>query len=470
MHSKRRRFQLLIVFVALASGSTHAGESVRLPAGEFSNTETGSTAFSIPYPGLSKKQSGQSTDGFEKFNENWVVPPYPYGVWGLGPTFNEDRCGHCHINNGRGQTPARGELAERGMLVRISVPGQAAGGEPQPHTVYGHQIQTRGIEGRVPAEGQVRFDYTMRSVQLADGETVTLREPRISVESLQFGAFGEEVMISPRLAQQIVGLGLLEAVPGEDILEIAAGQPALGVSGRPNYVFDIETERTLLGRFGWKASQPSIRQQTAAAFIADIGATTYLFPQENCPKAQIECRNLPSAARCEGQGGCAHTHRPEVTPSRLSNITFYVQSLTVPARRNVDDPRVRDGERLFESIGCAACHVPALRTGEEAFMDAAAGLTIYPYTDLLLHDMGDELADGRPDFEADGREWRTPPLWGIGLLKTINGNGELLHDGRARDVVEAVLWHGGEAQPAREAFRKLSKNERASLRSFVESL
>ena len=441
-----------------------------LSAGPFTVAEAGPGSFLVPVPTLTKEQSATFAAGHEQFNEAWVVAPDPGGVWGLGPTFNEDRCVHCHERNGRARAPHDGGQAVRGMLVRLSIPGRSAEGAPLPHPVYGDQLQNRAIEGRVPAEGQASFAYEEREERFADGERVHLRAPRIAYEQLVFGAFDANVLTSPRVAPAMVGLGLLEAVPEEALLAIAQDQLAHGISGRPNRVWDMEIEQTVIGRFGWKANQPNIRQQVAAAFHADIGATTYMFPEENCPSVQKECLDLPSASKCGGQGGCTgNMFRPEVVPSRLTNITFYLQALAVPARRNVDDPQVREGEALFVQARCSVCHVPELRTGPMPGL-SAQGVTIRPYTDLLLHDMGEELADNRPDFEADGREWRTPPLWGIGLLKTVNGHTDLLHDGRARNVTEAILWHGGEAHASREAFRIMSRAEREALLRFVESL
>jgi CxxC motif-containing protein (DUF1111 family) len=259
-------------------------------------------------------------------------------------------------------------------------------------------------------------------------------------------------------------------VPEQSILAIAREQEKLGVSGKPNYVWDYENSRTVLGRFGWKAGQPNLRQQTAVAFLNDIGATSHFFPEENCPSVQVQCLDVPSASKCGGQGGCTGNYRPEVVPSRLSNITLYLQALAVPARRNVNDPDVKRGEQLFFQSRCSACHVPELRTGGKTAIPAAADLPIHAYTDLLLHDMGEGLADGRPEYRADGREWRTPPLWGIGLVPEVNGHGDLLHDGRARNIAEAILWHGGQAEPSREMFRALPKADREALVKFVSSL
>lgn len=469
---KRHLLRAGVCSVALiAGGNADVPDPAALTAGAFTTTALDQQAFSIPVPMLSSEQVGRFAEGKAQFNEAWVVAPDPSGVWGLGPTFNEDRCAHCHVDNGRSAAPADGGDAMRGPLLRLSVPGVGEHGAPMPHPDYGDQLQNRGIEGRVPAEGRVVVGYESREVRFADGETIKLRVPKIDVRELQFGELGDAIMMSLRTAPQLVGLGLLEAVPEKTILKIADEQRALGLEGKPNYVWDVEEERMSLGRFGWKANQPSIRQQVAAAFIGDIGATSYLFQAENCPDTQTQCLDTPSAASCGGQGGCAgNTFRPEVNPSRLKNITLYLQSLAVPARRNVHDAAVMRGATLFAKAQCDGCHVPELKTGSGAALQSAANVTIHPYTDLLLHDMGDELADRRPDYAASGREWRTPPLWGIGLLPTVNGHSDLLHDGRARNISEAILWHGGQAAPSREYFRNLAKKDRDALLRFVESL
>jgi CxxC motif-containing protein (DUF1111 family) len=460
----------LLAATWLASGSSEVLDPAALTAGSFTSPEAGANAFSIPIAMLDREQAAQFAKGREQFHEAWVVAPDPSGVWGLGPTFNEDRCAHCHENNGRARAPAQGQEAVRGMLVRLSLPGQGPHGEPRPHPAYGDQLQNRGIPGRVPAEGRAIFSYTEREISFSDGESVTLRVAKIEFEGLQFGELGADIMISPRIAPAMVGLGLLEAVPEQSILAIAKEQEKLGVGGKPNYVWDHEKSRTVLGRFGWKAGQPNLRQQTAVAFLNDIGATSHFFPEKNCPSVQVQCLDVPSASKCGGQGGCTGNYRPEVVPSRLNNITLYLQALAVPARRNVNDPEVKRGEQLFSQANCSACHVPELRTGGKTAIPAAADLPIHAYTDLLLHDMGEGLADGRPEYRADGREWRTPPLWGVGLVPKVNGHGELLHDGRARNIAEAILWHGGQAEPSRELFRALPKADREALVRFVSSL
>lgn len=162
--------------------------------------------------------------------------------------------------------------------------------------------------------------------------------------------------------------------------------------------------------------------------------------------------------------------KPEITQYRLKAVESFMRHTAVPARRNLDDPRVQQGERLFAEARCAVCHVPALRTGEVPGQPSLSNQLIRPYSDLLLHDMGEELADNRPDSEATGREWRTPPLWGIGLTEAVNGNANYLHDGRARTLTEAILWHGGEAEVSRAAFKSMTSAERQALVAFLQCL
>jgi CxxC motif-containing protein (DUF1111 family) len=271
--------------------------------------------------------------------------------------------------------------------------------------------------------------------------------------------------MSPRVAPQMIGLGLLEAIDEATIVALADehDQDGDGVSGRPNRVWDPRSQSVRLGRFGWKANTPGIEQQTSGALLGDIGITSPMFPDESCPAPQTAC----AAALTGGT--------PEIAQDKIDEITYYSLLLAVPARRDFEDPEVLRGKALFAEAGCGACHATKLAgaplvTGELAGFPELSGQTIYPYTDLLLHDMGAELADGRPDYLADGREWRTPPLWGIGLVHVVNDHTNFLHDGRARDLTEAILWHGGEAEGAREAFRTMPGDDRAALVRFLESL
>jgi CxxC motif-containing protein (DUF1111 family) len=257
----------------------------------------------------------------------------------------------------------------------------------------------------------------------------------------------------------VFGVGLLEAVPAAEV-EAAADPDDRdhdGISGRANHVIDPETGQLALGRFGWKANVASVKAQNAGAFAGDIGITSSVKPDQPCTGAQATCLAQPS-------GG-----DPEVSDRKLDQVTFYTRTLAVPARRHAGDPRTRDGQRTFDRIGCESCHTAQLTTGDSD-LPSLAHQTIRPYTDLLVHDLGPGLADDRPDGEASGREWRTAPLWGIGLVETVNGHTRFLHDGRARNLLEAILWHGGEAEDARDAFAKLSKQDRDDLLAFLASL
>jgi CxxC motif-containing protein (DUF1111 family) len=344
------------------------------------------------------------------------------------------------------------------MLVRLSVPGAGPHGGPNPHRIYGDQLQNEGILGRVPAEGDPRLSWEIRSVAMADGEIVQLRAPVLELQHLNFGPLGTEVMTSVRVAPALVGVGLLDAVSEDTMRALAADEQRKGLRGRPNVVWDLIKSREALGRFGYKANQPSVEQQIFTAYHADLGVTSRWFPEENCTDVQLQCLAEPP-------GG-----HPQLPEAFLDPVLFYARALAVPARRNLDDAQVRRGEALFALAGCDGCHSPTLQTGDYAALPALSHQTIHPYTDLLLHDMGEGLADGRPDFRAGPRDWRTAPLWGFGLSQTVNGNDSLLHDGRARNVTEAILWHGGEAQPSREAFRMMPKADREALFAFLRSL
>jgi CxxC motif-containing protein (DUF1111 family) len=463
------RYRLLAIAWALAlSGLAVAGDAT--PDSEsFTTRETGTQAYSVTVAVVPENLRQSISSGRRMFLEPWVLPTQYTGVWGIGPTFNENSCSACHENNGRARAPGPGGEIAAGLILRLSVPANDGSAQPHPH--YGDQFQNRGVKGQVPAEGKALVRYESLEVHFADGERISLRKPIVEFAELAFGPLAPNTMVSARVAPSLAGLGLLEAVSEETLLQIAQRQVAQGLHGKPNYVWDVEAKQMTLGRFGWKASQPSLRQQTAAAFHADIGATSSLYPAENCPDIQAECLKGPSATGCSGgRGKCKGEIFWEVLPSRLRNVTLYLQALMVPAQREADNPAVRHGEKLFADAQCAGCHVPELKTGSGAAIPAATNLTIRPYTDLLLHDMGEGLADGRPDFLASGSQWRTPPLWGLGLQKAINGHSDFLHDGRARNLVEAIAWHGGEAQASRDHFLAMNKGEREALLKFLESL
>ncbi len=415
-------------------------------------------AFAKPAANLPTPRLRDFTFGNKLFNTNWVIAPASVtSLDGLGPTFNRHSCSGCHFKDGRGRPPLTKGEPMNSMLLRLSVEGKAPDGGPAPHPVYGGQLNDKAIPG-VPAEGGAVIDYEEVQGSFADGIPYTLLRPRYAFQDMAFEDAGEGMMISPRVAPAVFGLGLLEAIPEDTLRALADAEDKNkdGISGRPNMV-PAEDGIRVIGRFGWKANVATLRQQNAGAAQGDIGITNSVHTGENCPPAQKACVTAP------------HGGTPEMSDMQLDKLTFYTHTLAVPARRDVHDPLVMKGALVFEEAQCVACHTPVLKTGVHP-VAALAHQEIQPFSDLLLHDMGEGLSDGRPDYEATGREWRTPPLWGIGLVQVVNRHTRFLHDGRARNLEEAILWHGGEAEKAREHYRTLPKDDREALLAFLNSL
>lgn len=415
--------------------------------------DRGSGAFSQPFPGLDGVSDALHETGDLAFEAPFVSAPALLRP-GLGPVYNSVSCANCHIADGRGRPPATNEQLTS-LLLRISVPGADAHGGPASVPGFGGQLQQRAIAGRQP-EADVLVNWTEIPGQFADGTPYSLRVPSFTLQNA-YTPLPMNVMLSPRLAPPVFGLGLLEAIAEADILAQADENDANGdgISGKPNYVWNIETQQLTLGRFGWKCGAPTLLQQSAGAYAEDMGITNFLFPAESCfGQPQYDGLN----------------DETEVSDSLLFAATFYVRTLAVPARRNVNNQEVMRGKQLFISAQCGACHTPRMRTGTNVAFSPVSNQTIFPYTDLLLHDMGPGLADNRPDYAASGQEWRTTPLWGIGLTQTVNGHSYYLHDGRARSLEEAVLWHGGEAQGAKNTFVNMNAADRAALIAFLQSL
>ena len=440
----------------VAVESTPVFSTSELSGGETTVFDASSHAFSIPAPNLSTSALEKHLEGDVEFEAVFVTAPAVVNP-GLGPIYNNISCINCHSRDGRGRPPDVDEGLVS-LLFRLSLPkteDAMDGKPPTPVPGFGTQLNNRAIVEANP-EGKVKIEYTEQTLTTADGTRVHLRHPNYTLTET-YQSIPENVEVSPRVAPAVFGLGLLEAIPENAILAYVdeADVDGDGISGKPNYVWDVVAQRYTLGRFGWKANQPTLRQQVAAAYHDDMGITTSLFTVENSA----------------GQSQLTeHSATPEVSDEILEVVTFYVQTLAVPARRNVDDPQVKQGEQLFAEAQCASCHIPTLRTGVLAGVPSVSNQTIHPYTDLLLHDMGPDLADNRPDFHASGREWRTPPLWGIGLVRRVNGHTNFLHDGRARNLIEAILWHGGEAEASRQTVEQMSKTERDALIAFLESL
>jgi CxxC motif-containing protein (DUF1111 family) len=408
-------------------------------------------AYTFLSPHASEEEQRLFAFGNRLFNTEWV--PYPASLQsfdGLGPTFNGTSCAACHVRNGRGQPPAHVGDPMDSMLVRLS----AANGSP--HPAYGDQLQDRALPG-VPAEGRAIIAYDAVAGTYGDGTSFTLMKPTLRFSDLAFGPL-DGALVSARVAPAVIGLGLLEAVPLSLLqgLEDPSDADHDGISGRINWLRDVSGD-PVAGRFGWKANTATLMEQSANASAGDLGITSSLARSQNCPPVQTACN------------GTLQDADPEMSDSFFERLIVFVRALAVPEARGLGSAIVRRGEQAFRDFGCAACHLPTLKTADAPLAELAHQ-TIHPFTDLLIHDMGEGLADHRPDGSATGTEWRTPPLWGLGLLERVSGHTRLLHDGRARGVAEAILWHGGEATRAKEAFRTAPSEQRTALTEFLSAL
>lgn len=463
-------FLLLSVVSVCCDDGSHADpiNNDALPPEAYSGG-TGTTfevsrdALSRPMPILVRNEERQFFRGRAFFRDIWVTAPAsPQTRDGLGPVYNAHSCESCHTRDGRGHPPASPDNMMEALVMRLSVPNPDNPADaPIAEPTYGGQLQNLGILGVAP-EGDPRVSYIDIIEYYDDGTAYTLHQPVYDLSDLNYGPMQDDVMISPRAPRPMIGLGLLGNID-ESVLQSRSDPDDAnhdGISGRLNHVYDIETDSLHIGRYGWKASQPNLAQQNARAALEDIGLTSPLFTSQACPTEADDgaCVTAPT-------GG-----DPELIPTILDDILFYTQTLAVPGRRDVNDPMVQKGQRLFRGIGCVNCHVETMVTGTSSPIAALNNQTIHPYSDLLLHDMGTRLADGRPDGEATGNEWRTPPLWGLGLVKIVSGRTSYLHDGRATSIAEAILWHGGEATQPRNTFAKLSAADRQALLTFLESL
>ncbi len=463
------------VLILIASGTVSAVSAQKIAAldptewksgGDTTVIDTSHNAFSMPAANIDLMKRLDFSVGNSFFRNPWVASPATTTARdGLGPLLNTNACQNCHIKDGRGHAPLPKDDNAVSMLIRLSIPAVTEqqktleakeGVVPDP--VYGGQLQDFAIPG-VKAEGKIEVKYTTHTLSFEDGETIELRKPRFSIDQLAYGAMHPDIMMSPRVAPPMIGLGLLEAIDEKDILAQAdpLDKDQNGISGKANRVWSVEQDRFMLGRFGWKAGQPSLAQQNAGAFNGDMGITSNLFPKDHCTDRQKACLKAPNGGEFEA------------TEKTLASVLFYTRSLAVPARRDADKEEVLKGKAIFNRVGCSGCHTPTYKTGQHAEPHLVKQV-IWPYTDMLLHDMGPELADGRPEYEANGQEWRTPPLWGVGLTQNVNGHTEFLHDGRARNLMEAILWHGGEAKSSQQKVLGLKKSDRKSLIAFLESL
>jgi CxxC motif-containing protein (DUF1111 family) len=445
-----------VSLLALYSYTPHIDPITEKLGGDTSRVLEGQTAFTMPAANIKVEHQRDFSFGNRLFNTNWIAAPASVKKFdGLGPLFNRVSCDGCHTQDGRGHPPQSVGETMDSMLLRLSVKDTKNGAIP--HPVYGDQLSEQGILG-VKAEGITKISFEPLHGTYGDGEAYVLQKPSYEITQLGYGDL-RDIMISPRVAPQMIGLGLLEAIPESVLLRGSDPDDKNkdGISGRVNLVKDPVTGEMTIGRFGWKSNQPNLRTQNADAALGDLGLTSPLHTIENCTPTQTDCLN---AARGDTL---------DLSNIFLDKLTLYTQLLAVPAQKKRNDQIIK-GEKFFNKLGCSSCHTPTMTTDDTAILDELKNQTFHPFTDLMLHDMGTDLADNRPDRLASGVEWRTPPLWGIGHFQYTNGHQRLLHDGRADGVAEAILWHGGEGKKAREAFRLSIKTDRDALIAFLNSL
>ena len=461
---------------ALTQDFSKAEAFENMQGGAGTSTKTvNHNAFSHPSANLSFEDQHEFILGNALFRKIWVTPPASAGASdGLGPLFNSRSCQSCHLKDGRGHPP-EGDPDATSMFLRLArpisltlaqdnkdAPARKWGQDP----VYGSQFQDLAVPGLRP-EGRMVIIYHEQAVTLGDGTVVSLRRPEYKVTDLGYGPLHPDTVLSPRIAPPMIGQGLVEAIHPADILRKADpnDEDGDGISGRAAMVEERATRKKALGFFGWKAENPSVREQSAEAFAGDIGMSSPDLPLHHgdCTEHQTDCLALPTGV----QENLGDTEGPDPV---MELLAFYSRNLAVPARRKVNHPQTLRGKAMFYGIGCVSCHTPKYVTRRDSKHDAQSFQLIWPYSDFLLHDMGDGLADGQVAGAANGREWKTPPLWGIGLTETVSGHTFFLHDGRARNLAEAILWHGGEAQASRDKFAMLGAKDRKALLSFLESL
>ena len=460
---------------------------------------TSSESYSKPSSNITASRKGSFFIGNAFFRQPWVIAPASTDSRdGLGALFNVAACQSCHVKDGRGHAPMTSDDDADSLLIRLAMPPTTDKQRQQlkdsliekvAHPMYGGQLQDRGIQG-VPAEARIAVQWTDKPVTFADGHIETLRAPTFNLTSPGYGAFDEELMVSPRVALPMIGLGLLDQIPDADIKKQAisinknninknsAKNDSSDISGKFNLVMDPQTGKVALGRFGWKAGQTKLITQNQSAFNEDMGLTSNIRPHESCMPTQTACIKATTGADEQGNGKPA----VEVSDEVAKFVEFYTRNLAVPNRRNADDKLVLAGKKRFYDMGCQSCHTPRyqLPKTDDDHVEQH-GQVIYPYTDLLLHDMGNDLADRtiagklppknlQVEFLANSYEWRTPALWGIGLAQTVDPQATFLHDGRARTLMEAVLWHGGEAKKQQQKVLMLDKQGRTELNAFLQSL
>ena len=447
---------LLLLASILLAGNSSSDFSYGKLGGSASSPSHDKCAFCKPAKEMKGEERMTFSYGKSFFRIPWVEAPSATTARdGIGPLFNANTCINCHPNNGAGVAVKKDGTMTRSLLLRLSHKNSTdkaclkkCGFKPD--STYGAQLSLNGNHN-VPFEGSPKVHYEEVKGTYHDGATYSLRKPTYTIENLNYGAMDKETVFAPRIGLALMGLGRLELISEKDILahQDINDSNKDGISGKANYAWSPEYNKTMLGRFTWKASATSVKVQSAAAAHNDMSLTNPLFPHDNCTDKQKECKKAPKGK-----------HEFDLPAYRLDAISYYLENLAVPNQR--EPQKHIEGAKLFTSLNCTACHVTTYKTSQ--------GDTIHPFSDLLLHDMGEGLADGRSEFLATGNEWRTPPLWGIGLYEKVSGEANYLHDGRARSIEEAILWHGGEAQKSKKSFMALSQKEREKVLQFLGSI
>ncbi|HEY1554117.1 MAG TPA: di-heme oxidoredictase family protein [Kofleriaceae bacterium] len=442
-----RRLAIAIAFVACAScGDNTPGED--LQGGDTTVDDRTDQAFTHYAKNLTTDEQYTFQAGKGPFDLQWET------FQGLGPLYNDDQCFGCHGSNGRGRSQIGPESAREDIngpqseaLVRISLP--ASDGAPStpggdvPAGDFGLQLHDHATAG----SPQVHIDLMWTELgggTYGDGTAFSLRQPTPMITTVE-EPLPADAMFSYRTAPRMIGLGLLDAIDDATIEALADPGDADGdgIAGHVNMVWDPIGAQTARGKFGWKANVPTLVAQASGAAFNDMGLTNKYVP--------------------DPMGG-----DPDVQDTQMDELAFMVATIAVPRAAPRDSAAIR-GRALFDQFQCSSCHVVTLETGDSSVPELAHQ-TIHPYTDLLVHDMGPGLADNRPDYQASGTEWRTTPLWGLGLDQIVRDTVTYLHDGRARTLEEAILWHGGEAMGARESFRTAVKSDRDALIAFLNTL
>jgi len=446
-----------IIMIAGCSSTASKDSKDESVVAQFTKADS-SKAFTKAYSFKSNEELDMHILGKSFFRIPWVEAPSATTARdGLGPLFSANTCIHCHPNNSNGVVNDTNLNISRSLVMRLSVSNikninnnliKTNGFLPEP--TYGGQLSFNGTSD-VNYEGGVDVEYTYIGSKYDDGEVYELRKPTFKLTNLQYGPLDKDINIAPHKALSLIGLGAIESISDKDILinEDIDDKNKDGISGKANWVYNPETNSTELGRFTWKGASASVKHQSANAAHNDMGLSNPLYPNHNCTDAQVECQNA-----LKGH------HDFDLPMHRLDAITFYLKTLKIPLQRK--SANFDKGEKIFNDLGCVKCHVDSFNTSD--------GVEIKPYSDFLLHDMGEQLSDGHTIFMAEKNEFRTPPLWGLGLYKKASGELNLLHDGRARSIEEAILWHGGEASNSARAFKALEKKDRDYLVEFLNGI